>query len=444
MISSFFESQNKPLALLGWASVVLYFCLFLCLTVFSDSSVRREITMIILWGAYLCYVLGWRLIEQDLNKSVGLILSFAAIFYSIMFFVVPPTESDFYHYYFEDHVWSLDGVNPYAVSPSELPHEVSGQHTHWPNLAAQHGPVRSLIMAPAAWLGGGIFWLSLFWYKTIFLSAVFLLVFCCYRILPFINRSDFSRVSFLLTWNPLILYESMTASGTDALMISLLLASLLFLFDKRIFLSAIFLSASVMTKYITIFCLPLIIWYIYKNLSWIKSLKFLGIFLVSNIIYFIPFWFGLGTLDSLFYVVNYFESNSLIGLLYIYITFLGPNITHQTWQSIVNFIFIFSYLVFLGFVFFRKSFTGKTLIALCVLAIGLFLAIAKVWFYVKYLIWLIPLLIILDKKFDFWVVFLTGMAVFGLVFTGVFTLLLFPPVITLGGYWVAKRHFKLS
>src|SRR5690554_6170409 len=140
MITKIFEEKNKTLMLISKASVVLYLCLFFALTLFTDSAYASEVTMLSLWGIFCCYFFGFQSIKKDDGKIIKSILFFSAIFYIIMFFVVPPTSSDFYHYYFEDYVWTQEKLNPYFFSPNDLFLNPSAQFTHWPDLAAQHGP----------------------------------------------------------------------------------------------------------------------------------------------------------------------------------------------------------------------------------------------------------------------------------------------------------------
>jgi hypothetical protein len=91
----------------------------------------------------------------------------------------------------------------------------------------------------------------------------------------------------------------------------------------------------------------------------------------------------------------------------------------------------------------------ENLLYASMLVIISFLFVGKFWFYPKYLIWLLPLLFLLDRRFYRLAIFLTGLVVLVPIhfYTNLLVVLFIPPVLVFSFYYFVvsfkDNNFKL-
>lgn len=155
-------------------------------------------------------------------------------------------------------------------------------------------------------------------------------------ILYFLTRNISPKLLLLTYWlSPIVIYHNYIHGQIDILPISLLIASVLLIKNKKIIFSGILLSISVVSKFSILIALPFICIYIIKRNGCDKFfIKFLMSFLFSNLILFFPYFISsgfnqmvLGTreINRLYYVyVNYGNDLKLyiIPLAYLFSLFL--------------------------------------------------------------------------------------------------------------------------
>ncbi len=155
-------------------------------------------------------------------------------------------------------------------------------------------------------------------------------------ILYFLTRNSSPKILIISYWlSPIVIYHNYIHGQIDIFPITLLIASVLLIKNKKVIFSGILLSISVVSKFSILAALPFICIYIIKRYGLDKFfIKFIVSFLFSNLVLFFPFFLSsgfnqmvLGTreLNRLYYVyINYGDDLKLyiIPLAYLLSLFL--------------------------------------------------------------------------------------------------------------------------
>lgn len=435
---SFKFFKNKYIFFSGIISLIFYSVISFILNSYDYLDARYVLVFLPLLSLFVVYFSSYIFLQnKEIDKKD--VIFFSVIFLVVLIFTVPVTYTDFYHYFFEDLTLLKYGQNPYLVSPQSLPQEPLSFLSGWNFLPAQHGPLRVIMMAPVAWLGGFNITAGLFFYK-IFFSIFFLAsAFIFYKILPFVEERKKNLALFLFLWNPLLLFSTLVRGGTDILMVFWLLLALLFVVKDKFYLATLFLALSASLKFVTAIFLPFfLIYYLRKNKPY-NLLSHLLLFGLIMVILFIPFWAGIETLNGLIWVSSFFDINSFPGFIGLLANFINGSFE-------ISFIKVFSQLGFIvGYAFLlcrfylEKNKRPINLILYMAMSLLIFLLLYKVWFFVKYFIWLLPLLFLGDAKSKELAVLFTGSVALG-AFSSVLLIFLFiPGILAFSFYHYLKK-----
>lgn len=446
MIKLFSININKNLFFWGLSFLPFYFLLAFGIN-FRDSAGSYFLLVFGLFFLYLIYFIFYQFAKkiQWQKNDIGLVFLFALIFTAILILAVPKQSTDFYHYFFEDVVWFHYHQNPYFISPFMLLAEPSGQIAYWQFLPSQHGPVRIFMTLPAMWLSGGNLVLGLFLYKMLFGFYFLLSCFLFYQIILALKIEKPLLVLALFAFNPLVIYETQLNGGTDILLAFWLLLAIYLLIEKKFIFSLTALTLSILVKYVTLILLPFFLIFFLKQERQfkIKALKLFGyLILIFAIIFisFLPFWRGLSTLNGIFWVTKYFETNSFPGLIALLFSFIYPHLTFSFYQLAFILIFLGVYLFILNQWFWSKKNQPAGLVNYSFLVLAIFLLIDKFWFYPKYLIWLLPLIFLAKEKYHSVAVFLTGLMILSPLDPDLIILLALPPVFIFSFFYFIKTN----
>jgi hypothetical protein len=218
-------------------------------------------------------------------REFKIILAGTAI---ILLFSYPAMVSyDIFNYIATGKVLFFYHENPYLIMPIQFINDPLLLFTHAANKTALYAPVWLLLTGIPYLSGLGDFILTLFSFKlfnTLFYLATILVIFR-------ISKNYFQTAIF--AFNPLVIFEVLSAGHNDIVMMFLALISILCLKEKKIIFSLIFLAFSVLIKFATIFLLPIFIlafvYYLHgKQINWNKfyltsSIAMFAIFLLSPI-----------------------------------------------------------------------------------------------------------------------------------------------------------------
>lgn len=395
----------------------------------------------VLFTLYLGYFFVFQFFKDKptINLSIKGIAIFSSLFSLLLVLAVPHPGSDFYHYFFEDVAVVKYHYNPYFITPNDLPQEPASVVSGWPFLPSQHGPLKFFLTLPVGYLSQNNIVAGIFLYKLTFASFLLGSVLLVYKILKTLNLPWAEFGTLLFAWNPLVIYDTQLFGGTDILMMFWLLAAIYAALKNKFYFSVVLLAFSVLVKYVTLLFLPFFLLYYIVGKQTVadkvwSGFKYLAIFGVTVLVFFYPFWRGLDTLAGAAWVGNYFAGNSLAGMLYLIAAWFNINVSNQVIKAVFGIIFSISYLIVLG-KFLSRTITPERWLVALTMVMGAYLLIGKFWFYDKYLIWLIPLIFLLNKKFFAIGVFLTGMLILGPFDLDLIVLLIIPPAIVFTFYY---------
>ncbi|MCL5795716.1 MAG: hypothetical protein M1338_05190 [Patescibacteria group bacterium] len=436
--------KNKILLFFGLLLGVLYslFAFFfnslgqnVAIAELTTKNISRYLlvtaSLVLIYIVYFCLYQYFK--SNPLTTKDGKIVWFFAVIFAVIFiFIIPVMQDDFYHYLFEDAVLVRYHLNPYLTTPMQLPGEPTGWLSYWRFLPSQHGPMRAVMMLPAAFLSGLDIVLAIFLYKIIIMLFLLGSNFLFYLVAKRINEQHSVFALLMFSWSPLILYETMISGGTDILMMFWFLLGLYLILEERYYWAIITFALSVLVKYVTIILWPFWLAYIISKKSTIKGkvaqcLKLILIFMLTVVVCFLPFWRGPEIFTGISWVASVFNQNSFPSLIVFLLSLVNINSS----LIVVKIVFEITFLIFYLYLFIKfiktKNITMEKTITYSFIVISAFLLLAKFWFFNKYLIWLLPLIFLSEKRIYPIAVFLTGFVVFSpLKFD--FAYLLIPPI----------------
>ncbi|MDD2807251.1 MAG: hypothetical protein PHW95_01870 [Patescibacteria group bacterium] len=414
----FFFNQTRRLNSFGLFLFVIFSLLSAAVSYFDFQNSWYLTTIYLLFLAYVVYFI---FCQAFLNVDLSQLTLKWPIFITIsilatLLMMMPGYGNDFYHYVAEDLILVKYHLNPYLVSPSQLPFEPATWLSFWRDLPAQHGPWRIILTLPAAVVTASNFVAGIISYKIITAGFFLATAVVFYKLLIILNIAEAKRGLLLLLWNPLMLFGTFAGGGTDILMTFWLLLSLYFAAKHKWLPSIAAISISILVKYVTILILPLLMmFFISTALGAAKKIYFLLkqtlVFTVIVGVSFYPFWAGFKIFAGLLWVSHFFDLSSFPGFIGSVLLLVDPNFEPYSLKLPFELIFIAIYFFILLKFFLIPEKKIQNLVGYSALIIGVFLILGKFWFYPKYLIWLLPLLLLSGKKFYWLAIFLSGLIV---------------------------------
>lgn len=290
----------------------------------------------------------FRGIKKRLSSKDTLILF--GITVGILLFSYPAMLSyDIFNYIATSKVLFFYHENPYVVMPIEFARDPLLAFTHAANKIALYGPFWILLTGISYFLGVGNFIITLFAFKffimVFYLATIFLVWKISKNIIPVL----------LLSFNPLVVIETLVSGHNDIVMIFFVLLSFFLLIKKKIFLGTLIFILSIFIKYVTLLLLPIFLIFVWKiirkkefhleEIFYHSSLLMYFGFLLSPIreeiypwyaIWFLSFSFLLPNKKTLLYISLAFS----FGLLFRYVPFVFSG-THAGSTPIVKSIVTF-------------------------------------------------------------------------------------------------------
>jgi len=214
-----------------------------------------------------------------------------------------------------------------------------------------YGPFFSVLM---------MFWYLLFGEFNFFMYKIPSIIFDTLNVLIiyFIGKKLFGRklalcLSLLYSFSFIVLYNSAVLGNDDNIAMFFILGSLYFLINKKLSISAVFSSISIMFKIIGIVSLPAIFYYIFRKYGLNTLFKYALLLGAVYFIFLTPFIFIAGPEKALFYIFN---SDRTIKQRGSFLSFYNifNYITNVNFDVLVMPIFILSYLVTFSLFFIRK------------------------------------------------------------------------------------------
>lgn len=297
------------------------------------------------------------------------ILIWALVFRVIGLFSDPIYEDDYYRFLWDGKVFSETG-NPYDSTPMDFFDDYNMSQSYQdilnninnPNLPTIYGPTLEYIFLLSYKIAPG----SLFSLKLLFILFDMTFVLVMMKLVS-------ARHLLILSWCPLLIFESTFNAHPDIIGVCFLILSFLFLKKKRYYLSMILFGFAASSKIFALIALP---FFIFSGAGIVGTIILIG----TIALLYSPFWLqgNLADLSSLLVFASEWEFNSaLYGLTNNY---LEPNIA--------KLVCLITFIIFGGLIFINWLKTKTKNLPLH-LIFGFFFLVSPVinpW----YLLWLLP------------------------------------------------------
>ena len=366
--------------------------------------------------------------------AVRTVVSYFLFFSAIFLVIIPGSGSDFYHYIFEDRAVAVYQQNPFLVPPNQLPGEPSSWLATWRHLPSQHGPMRVVLMLPAALIGQSS--LLIHFYAANVIIFLFLLgsVVLVHRLALYLKPAIAPAAVLLFGWNPLLLYETLQGGGTDIIMIFWALLAFDLLYRRRWFWAVATIVVSVLVKYATLPLVPLVIVYaLFQIRQPIKRAAFVvGAIFTSvavTVVAFFPFWQGGSTLSGVVWNARFFGYNSFPNMVAVLFSLANPGLDRYLFKYLAAAAFVVIYGYLAVKIFRRRQLTFLELIQTSAAIMLLSLLLLRTWFFSKYVVWALPFIVLGGERWYLFTAFITGLFVAAPLFFEIFAWQFLPPAI---------------
>ena len=287
MISTYLNKYQKYLIIILWVAVSISLTLYsftqvdLGLTLtqlpvwqdiqksfqhigYYDRELSVQIYIGILIGFFVLY--GYTLYLTKKKKiSRSLLLIIILLVTSILTLSYNAFSYDIFNYIFWLKTITLYHQNPYIMTALDFPADPMNYHMRWRESTYPYGPVWLILYVPITLLAFNKFLITFYLIKST--TAVFFLLslFIIEKIAKKTKVIDplFAVAFFAL--NPLVLIESLVSAHNDIIMMFFVLVALYFIISGKYFHSVIFYIISVLTKFATIFALPIYFYRFFKK-----------------------------------------------------------------------------------------------------------------------------------------------------------------------------------
>ena len=184
----------------------------------------------------------------------------------ILFLSYNAFSYDFFNYIFDAKIVAHYHQNPYQFKALDFPKDPMLSFMHSTHRVYPYGPSWLVLTIPLSFLGGNIFILTFYLFKSLMLLSFLGICYFIEKISEFTQKKDFTSLIFFAL-NPLILLETLVSGHNDVVMIFLSVAALYFVLKKKNLIGIFLLVLSIGIKYSTIILAPVFLYLIYKNIK---------------------------------------------------------------------------------------------------------------------------------------------------------------------------------
>lgn len=194
---------------------------------------------------------------------------FVNIFIStgVLMFSYPFLSSDLFNYMFDAKILGFYHQSPYAFRALDFPNDDWVRFMRWVHRYSPYGPLwLALSLIPTA-IGFGKFITTFFAFKIIIAAFHIANSYLIYKILQIIDKKNSRVKTALYALNPLFLIEGVINAHNDLVMVSPMLASVLFAITGKKILSYLTLILSTLIKYISAINFPWLVFFQHMDKS---------------------------------------------------------------------------------------------------------------------------------------------------------------------------------
>ena len=380
---------------------------------YAIPSLDLKIILYLLLSAFwlvlfYCCIYWWRK-KINWSKSWRWLIGGVVVFSFILIATWPLTSSDVFVYIMQGRILGIYHDNPYQHYLSQYPGDPIQPWIffRWQNTPVVYGPIWCIISAGLAIISGLSVIMNLLIFRLFMAVCLGISIWLFYKILNIVKPEFKYFGTFLYAWNPLLLFETINNGHNDIVMLMLIFLSLyLFLRKKYLAVLPIFILACLI-KYICILILPLlIILLLAKQKNKIK-------FIIQSIIIILPLlilclWpchWGQDLKAGIFFQSGMFWGYYLApipGILSGFAKALWPGMDvfqrDVMIKTLCTWMFLFGYVFCLLKFYWQKQFSFIRFNYYVLLIFSGYLLLACFFLNEWYIVWLLPWLIIMEKK----------------------------------------------
>lgn len=185
---------------------------------------------------------------------------------AILFLSYNAFSYDFFNYIFDAKIVAHYHQNPYLFKALDFPKDPMLSFMHSTHRVYPYGPSWLLLTVPLSFLGGNIFILTFYLFKSLMFLSFLGICYFIEKITDLTQKKNFTSLVFFAL-NPIILIEALVSGHNDIVMIFFSIAALYVLLNKKNILGVLFLAISIGIKFSTIVLIPVFLYLIYKNIK---------------------------------------------------------------------------------------------------------------------------------------------------------------------------------
>lgn len=356
--------------------------------------------------AFIGYWLIIKKTEVDFFVFKRRSIIFGAISLGLLLCMVYPIFSiDLYEYIIRGRILSLYNANPYTHPPVEFKYDIYYSKIFWKYQPMIYGPIWAYLVSIPAWISQKSIFFTQFSVKFLVLIFHCLSAFFVYKIAAILKFKECNTIMVSYLLNPFVLIMGLVEGHLDIVMVSLLLASLCMLYNGRTYFSALFLSLSVLTKFLPIIFVPFYVVYIYSSgkdkIEQIKKI-FISFLLALGVIIiaYSRFWEGWRIFSALKIVVTGFDTNTFPFVYHKIFNLVVPGLSEGILRYFLYGIFIITYLISAAlFILDYDKKRGLINSMLTILSAYIFFASFQLGAW--YITWIIPFLLLSQVRLKF-------------------------------------------
>ena len=250
----------------------------------------------------ILYALAWRATGQVHERTAWAIVVAGALASGVALLLFYPLDAtDIFDNIMHGRILGIYGANPFVQLISQFPHDPFAPYVGWPNTPSAYGPLWEMLAGLTARLAGNGIVANVIAFKVLgglFLAGSAALVAAILRqVAP---RRALAGV-LLLTWNPIVLYETLGNGHNDIVMVFWMLAAAWALLNRHYTLALLTLLAGGLVKFIPVLLIPAAGLIALRDLPrWRPRLRFLAVTSLSGlamiVLAYAPFWQGIKVL----------------------------------------------------------------------------------------------------------------------------------------------------
>jgi hypothetical protein len=248
------------------------------------------------------YWLAWQVVRRVRGRLAWAVVILGAVISAAALLPVYPFGStDIYDYIMHGRMLGIYGANPFVKLASQFRYDLFYQYVGWPDAPSAYGPLWEI---PAGWLAAAV---NSRWGMQVIPNVIAFKLFVglflagsAVVVAAILRRVSPERTLtgvLLLTWNPIILWETLGNGHNDIVMAFWILVATLAIIYRRYTLGILALLAGALVKFIPVLMLPAAAVLALRDLrTWRQRLSFLaltcGLGLLLITAAYAPFWKG--------------------------------------------------------------------------------------------------------------------------------------------------------